>query len=162
MDARMKQSGLAATVSLLLLGMSGALARAQSPDSAEADGKGPCSNATLQGEYGFTITGQSLAGPTAGPVAGVAMTLYDGQGKLTQVDHVLHNGSAPAVQWRPGAGSYTLNGDCTGTMEINFTDGSPSLHLSIVVVGRGREIRTVVGNPETAITSLGIKRDSPL
>jgi hypothetical protein len=92
----MKRGVWAAVVSLLLLGRSGASARAQSPDSAEPEGNGPCTNAILKGEYGFTITGQILAGPAAGPVAGVAMTFYDGQGKLDQVDHVFHNGKPPA------------------------------------------------------------------
>ena len=37
-----------------------------------------CSLAGLYGTYNFTITGQILAGPTAGPVAGVALTAFDG------------------------------------------------------------------------------------
>lgn len=124
----------------------------------------PCSNATLKGDYGFTITGQILGGPSAGLVAGVAMTSFDGDGNLTQVDHVVHNGVPPALDWRPAAASssYNVNADCTGTMEIDFTDGSPSLHVFIVVDRMGREIRAVVNNPGTAITSIGIKEDSPL
>jgi hypothetical protein len=81
---------------------------------------------------------------------------------MTQVDHVLLNGNPPTVQWRPATGTYTLNADCTGTEEIDFTDGTPSLHLSIVVVGRGREIHQVVDDPGIATIAVGIKRDSPL
>jgi len=147
----MKQGVLAVGVPLLVLSMCAASARAQS---------GPCSEKTLSGEYGFTITGQVLAGPAAGPVTGVAMTHFDGQGKLHQVDHVVHNGVLPAVEWRPGTGTYTVNDDCTGAAEIDFTDGSPSLHLRFVLAKRGSEIRTVVSSPGTAITSIGIKRDS--
>jgi hypothetical protein len=144
---------LTAVASLLILVAFAASARGQS---------GPCSNATIRGKYGFTITGQILGGPVAGPVAGVAMEFFDGQGHLTQVDHVLLNGNPPAVQWRPATGTYTLNADCTGTEEIDFTDGSPSLHLSMVVVRFGREIRVVVDDPGIATTAVGIKRDSPL
>jgi hypothetical protein len=153
MKLRMTQGVFAAAVSLFLVGMSAAPARAQS---------GPCSNATLNGEYGFTITGQILAGPAAGPLTGVAMTSFDGQGNLSQVDHVVHNGNPPKVQWRPGTGTYTVNPDCTGTAQIDLSDGSPSIHLSIVVEQRGREVRTVVDNPGIATISLGVKRDSPL
>ena len=153
MKLRVNGGVATAVASLLLLVTSATSGRGQS---------GPCSNATVRGEYGFTISGQILGGPAAGPVTGVAMTSFDGQGNLTQVDHVLVNGNPPAVQWRPATGTYTLNADCTGTMELDFTDGSPSLHLSIVVVRRGREIHTVVGDPGIATTSLGIKRDSPL
>ena len=62
--------------------------------SAPGGQSGACSNATLRGEYGFTITGQILLGPLASPVTGVAMTSFDGEGNLAQVDDVLHNGHA--------------------------------------------------------------------
>jgi len=145
---------LATVASMVLLVTSAA--------SAPGGQSGACSNATLRGEYGFTITGQILAGPAAGPVAGVAMEFFDGRGNLTQLDHVAHNGNPPAVQWRPATGTYTINANCTGTEEIDFTDGSPSLHLSMVVLRFGREIRVVVNDPGIATTALGIKRDSPL
>ena len=142
---------LTAVASLLFLVMSAASAREEQ--------SGPCSNATVRGTYGFTITGQIVG---AGPVTGVTLAIYDGQGHMTQVDHVLLNGNPPTVQWRPATGTYTLNADCTGTQEIDFSDGTPSLHLSIVVVGRGREIHQVVDDPGIATIAVGIKRDSPL
>ena len=113
-----------------------------------------CSVATLSGPYIFTITGQILSGPTAGLVAGVALTTYGGNGELTQVDHVLHNGQIPTEEWRSSTGTYTLNSDCTGTMQLVFTDGSPNLNLHIVVDQFLKQVRTVVdGN--VAITSIG-------
>jgi len=141
---------LTAVASLLLLAISA---------PARGDQSGPCSNATVRGTYGFTVTGQILG---AGPVTGVTLAIYDGQGHMTQVDHVLLNGNPPTVQWRPATGTYTLNADCTGTQEVDFSDGTPSLHLSIVVVGRGREIHQVVDDPGIATIAVGIKRDSPL
>jgi len=148
MDFHGKQGTLAVVLSLLLLPMCGAMGRAES---------GPCSQESLKGEYAFTITGQILSGPAAGPVTGVAMTHFDGDGILQQVDHVVHNGSLPAMEWRPATGTYTVNDDCTGAAQINFTDGSPSLNLRFVLAKHGAEIRTVVSNPGTAITSIGIK-----
>ncbi len=118
-----------------------------------------CSNSQLQGNYAFTITGQILGGPQAGGVAGVAMTYFDGQGNLSQVDHVVHNGVPPAVAWRPGTGTYTVNEDCTGTAQINFTDGSPALQLYFVLTNLGEEIRTAVNNAGTNITSIGVRRN---
>jgi hypothetical protein len=113
-----------------------------------------CSLQTLRGDYGFTITGQIL---DLGPVAGVAMTHYEGNGTLTQVDHVVHNGVVPAEAWRPATGNYTVNSDCTGTMTLVFSDGSPTMHLHIAIANFGNEIRTVVDGP-VAITSIGTKR----
>ncbi|MGH9453948.1 MAG: hypothetical protein ACRD2O_08265 [Terriglobia bacterium] len=120
-----------------------------------------CTMASLSGAYAFTVTGQFVAGPPMGPIAGVAMTTFDGKGGLSQVDHVLHNGVPPLEDWRPGAGTYTVNGNCTGTATINFTDGSPSLKLYFVLGKEGHEIRTVVSNSEAAITSIGVRVNSP-
>jgi len=129
----------------------------------------PCSNATLHGNYAFTITGQILApAPAAGAVSGVALTHFDGDGNMTQVDHVVHNGVTPAETWRPGSGPYHINDDCTGWMTITSqptvaSDGGPVLQLYFVVGDNGNEIRTVVsGSPSSppfsaVITSIGTK-----
>jgi len=119
----------------------------------------PCGLASLQGNYGFTITGQILSGPSAGLVSGVALTTFNGDGTLTQVDHVLHNGQTPSEAWRNATGLYTLNSNCTGTMQVVFTDGSPTLNLYIVLDTLRWEIRTVVD--ANAITSIGTKQGAP-
>ena len=148
MDLHRKQGTLTVVLSLLLLPVCGAMGHAESNS---------CSQETLKGDYGFTITGQIISGPAAGPVTGVAKTHFDGEGNLKQVDHVVHNGNLPAEDWRPATGTYSVNDDCTGAAQINFTDGSPSLNLRFVLVKDGEEIRTVVSNPGTAITSIGIR-----
>ena len=149
------------TISLGVLGVlvSGPPTRAQSTTITGNDGAdGTCSNRTLQGDYGFAIEGQFLAGPRAGQqLRGVAMTHFDGEGNLRQVDHVVVNGVPPTIEWSPGSGPYTVNPDCTGTAQINFTDGRPPVNLHLVVVRQGREIHTVVD--ANAATSIGIKRD---
>jgi hypothetical protein len=128
-----------------------------------------CSLATLAGTYAFHITGQILApAPAAGPVSGVALTVFDGFGNLTQVDNVVHNGVAPAEDWRPAVGTYTVNSNCTGTftfypMPTNPQDAGPALMVHFVVLSGGSEIRTVVtSSPNTppfaaSITSTGTR-----
>jgi hypothetical protein len=114
-----------------------------------------CSNDTLQGDYGFTVEGQILAGPRQGLVRVIGMSHYDGDGEFTQVDFGTINGIPNGTDWRPGTGTYDINPDCTGTAQINFTDGSPSLHLRIVVVDDGHEVRSIVEGNATG--SVGIK-----
>jgi hypothetical protein len=109
----------------------------------------PCSNRTLQGDYAFAIEGAQ--------VRGVAMTHFDGEGNLTQVDHVVINGVPPAVEWRLGTGSYTVNSDCTGSAQINNV-GAPPLDLRFVIAAQGKEIRTVVNNHGALASSFGVKR----
>jgi hypothetical protein len=112
-----------------------------------------CSNATLHGDYGFTITGQIFppAPAPAVPVNGVALTTFNGDGTLTQTDYVVKSGSpaGPLDSFRMGeTGSYTVNADCTGTATIMFPapDFAPpqKLVLMFVIVNHGHGIRTVV------------------
>lgn len=152
------QISMAATPIMIVCGLlaSGVSAMAQSDD-------GPCSNRTLLGDYGFSIEGVVLAIPgvtlppgAALPVRGVALTHFDGKGKLSQVDHVVVNGMPPMVEWTPGTGNYTVNPDCTGTAVIDIP-GNPlaPVKLHFVVVRQGKEIHTVV--EANAVTSVGIR-----
>lgn len=118
-----------------------------------------CSNAMLHGNYGFTINGQIIPPGQTAFVAqqGVAMTNYDGNGKLVQVDYVLSNG-IPAIN--PGTavngngfrenetGTYTVNPDCTGSLTINmytkFDTKAATIQVKFVLAKSGREIREVV------------------
>jgi hypothetical protein len=149
-ETKMTDKTLKATKILLIATFLGA---ASSLAAASA-----CSIASLNGNYGFTITGQILTGNTAQPVSGVALTTFKGDGSLAQVDHVVHNGVPPAEAWRNATGNYTLAANCTGTMTLLFTDGSPTLNLYIVLDMVNWQIRTVVdGN---AITSIGTKQSA--
>jgi hypothetical protein len=134
-----------------------------------AQGSQGCTNFTILGQYAFTITGQILApSAVAGPVAGVALTTFDGFGNLTQVDHVTHNGVVPVEAWRPATGTYSVNPDCTGTFTFfpqptNAADGGPALTVFFVIAQGGAEIRTAVsGSPNTppfvaSLNSIGVR-----
>jgi hypothetical protein len=83
------------------------------------------------------------------------MTEFDGRGNLRQADFTTINGVPTGNDWRPATGSYTVNGDCTGTAEIIQGDGSPTLKLRLVVVRNGKEVRTVVEGNATG--SVGVR-----
>jgi len=137
-----------------------ALNGAASAQVTDLDG---CSNATLQGDYGFSIQGQfdgivTLEGmppapvlhPFASPIPinGLAMQNFHGDGTFTQVDFVMQDGIK-----RPGAtistgfddnesGPYTVYPDCTGTFTIMA--GPVTVTVMFVLARRGNEIHTVV------------------
>lgn len=115
-----------------------------------------CNLLTIKGTYAFTIHGQILTGPGAGTVDGIALTTFDGAGNMSQFDVVSHNGTVAEI-WRPGSGPYTVNADCTGTLQINAA-GSPPLNLQFVVARQGSEIHTVVTNDGFAITSDAVRQ----
>jgi hypothetical protein len=147
-------------------------AKAQSSDN------DACSNAMLKGDYAFTISGQIFIpnGPTI-QREGIAMTHFDGQGNLSQLDFVLSSPNAPAP---PGVspadpvtgfhteekGAYTVHSDCTGTFTINFPDLVTSTGASVpgaIIVVKfalsdgGRAIHAVV----TSLTPPGAKGPVP-
>jgi hypothetical protein len=125
-----------------------------------------CTNATLKGDYAFTVSGQFfLPGGIAVQREGIAMTHFDGAGNLSQVDMVLSNPNAPPP---PGVsptdpdtgfhngekGTYKVNQDCTGTFTINFPEltnpatgkmtSGAIIVASFVLSDHGRAIHTVV------------------
>ena len=125
--------------------------------NAQSDDAGRCSNRTLRGAYGFTAEGQILAGPVVGPLRAVGLTHFDGNGNLNRVEFATLNGVAISAQWRPATGTYIVNSDCTGSMEITPNDGSPARKLQMVVVRNGKEIRAV--EEANVVSSIGIRRD---
>jgi hypothetical protein len=168
----MNYSVLKATVvGLLLLGLLGGTANAQDNDG--------CSNATLKGDYAFTVSGQLfLPGPNNTTLVvqreGIAMTHFDGGGNLSQVDFVLSSPNAPAPPGPPPTdqvtgfhidetGTYTVHSDCTGTFTIHNPDfvgtevPGPVITVKFVLSDGGRSIHTVV----TSLTPPGAKGPVP-
>jgi hypothetical protein len=148
----MKYSVLKATVvGLFVLGVMGGAVRAQDYDG--------CSDSTLKGDYGFTLAGQILnKDGTISTRNGVAMTHFEGNGKLSQIDYVMTltpGGMSPGgIDLTPAfrtneTGTYHVNPDCTGTAEIDFPapPGAASgavIKLIFVLSNHGRTIHTVV------------------
>ena len=80
------------------------------------------------------------------------MREFDGRGNVSQVDFTTVNGAAAGTDWRSGSGTYELNPDCTGTMEIIQSDGSPTLRLRLVVAAHGRTTYDISEGSSTGAT----------
>ena len=113
-----------------------------------------CSNATLKGEYAFGVTAYTPPGLPDGPPAVVAgIKVFDGHGGLTQRDY---NGDALRTRGQTDfapkgqeTGTYNVNPDCTGSMEIQLNvPNTPAPHglieIRFVISDGGRHIREVV------------------
>ncbi len=118
-----------------------------------------CSNWLIQGTYGFTIEGQKLGGPgPTGPQVGVAITTFDGEGNLSQLDSVVIGGSQVSdFSHPPASGTYSVSANCTGTFTIEFQDGRPPVTVDFVVVDDGGEIDTVVLAPPGVVGPLATR-----
>jgi hypothetical protein len=155
----MKNSSTISTVGTLVLTICALITLSTSSFAQQGNGpslEGRCSNRTLVGSYGFTITG-TIVGPGL-EIRGVAMQKYDGNGNFTQVDHVVASGFPPQTEWRPGTGTYTVNADCTGSALLTIpNDPSSPVSIHFVVDGQGREIRQVVDGQ--IVTATGTRLD---
>jgi len=144
-------SGLLIAGCAVLVGQPGN-AQSERIGDAGASSQAPCSNHTLHGSYALNIDGTIIAGPNRLLLRGVAMRQFGGRGNVSQVDFTTINGAPAGTDWRSGSGTYELNSDCTGTMEIIQSDGSPTLRLRLVVGNHGRTTYDISeGSPTGAI-----------
>jgi hypothetical protein len=104
-----------------------------------------CSNATLVGNYGFTITGVNGSGSLT---AAVGQLVADGKGKFTGSETVSVAGVISSNV--PLIGTYSMKSGCTGTAAIT-SGGGPAANFSAVVVSNGAQMeitRTDAGTAE--------------
>jgi hypothetical protein len=157
-------------ISIRSVTLQSALALLALGSTAWAEENRGCSDATLYGEYAFTVSGQIFL-PTGASILreGVSLTHFDGAGHLTQVDMVLSSPNATVVPGAPvdpvtgfhdqETGTYTVHADCTGTFSVVFppnvsssgTVAGAKLTVLFVLSNHGRDIYTIV----TSITPPG-------
>ncbi|AMY07674.1 hypothetical protein LuPra_00850 [Luteitalea pratensis] len=122
------------------------------PDDPNGDRGRVCDAGMLKGTYGTQVVGQR-PGADGKPEQFVALALgtFDGQGTFTQVDHS-HGLSGTGVD-RHGSGTYTVNPDCTGTLEL-WTEGLPfPIQSRLVVFDKGAETRGLVMSPAVIVAA---------
>ena len=89
-----------------------------------------CSNASLEGGYGFFVHATIL--PAGTPRSIIGRLSFDGKGKFTNVLTFNDNG---VVTQSTDFGTYTVSPDCTGKI---FTNGGTRT-IEIVLVDGGKE-----------------------
>lgn len=113
-----------------------------------------CSNATLNGTYGFYRTGTT----SVGPLAAVGLATFDGTGAHSPaIQTIRKNGITTRDLFADPAldGPYEVNPDCTGRF-LN-PDGSAVGHF--VVVDGGKEIFAISLTPGNSVTGVFRKID---
>lgn len=120
-----------------------------------------CSDALLNGRYSFTEEGyltNATTFPQAvgafAPAAGVGYLVADGHGNLTGSDTISVGGELIS---RASTGTYSINADCTATVQLQFTPGG-ALQTTAVLDPNGRTFRSLQVSPTGAVfTALGSK-----
>jgi len=113
-----------------------------------------CSIATLEGSFVRKDTGFVLAPPTvAGPLAGVHLLNFSGQGTFTSAGFSSLNGT---VSESTGTGTYTVNPDCSGTYTSLSSTGRTGTAF-FVIADNGNEIHILPTNTGASITCIARK-----
>jgi hypothetical protein len=161
MTMKIKHLCILSATAVALLSLSGA-AQAGGGDHSH----GLCSNATLRGAYAFIGHGQilgligpdNLVHPFAAPsiLDDVALVTFDGAGQFSRTDYGVIAGLPKGGQttFNPNqSGNYTVNSDCTGTMQIIYSAGpvpaGVETDLQIVVAADGAVVESVVSKAVT-------------
>lgn len=118
---------------------------------AQANEHRECSNATLQGSFGYTATGTllSVPPPFAGPFGEVGRQTFDGRGNTDATATLSANGNIIKVTIE---GTYMVNEDCTGSFTLNVSPLGVTAHADFVIDDDGLEIRAIATDTGTVET----------
>ena len=117
---------------------------------------GGCTNETLKGTFGLTLSGTRPAPPTQPPgtfeqAIGIVIQTFNGDGTFTQVS--IDKGSISGVATRSGSGTYLVNDDCTGTLNLNIQGLPFPIVSNFVLTNHAKEIRAFVASPQAVMVS---------
>lgn len=112
-----------------------------------------CSNATLDGNLGFVVTGIDANGPAA---IGGQITA-DGKGGLTGVQTISDNGTIDADV--PVTGTYAVRPNCTGKGTIT-PKGVSATHFNFTIVSAGTEVQLVITDDLTVESGSALAQGS--
>ena len=119
-------------------------------------GSATCTNAGVEGHFGFEATGSFVAGaPVTGPVAFIGELKLSvnatGDGVITGHVAGSEDGTIFPFAEEPVTGTYSVNSDCSGTATIT-PEGLSALNFSFVVVDGGKEMLALETDANTVVS----------
>jgi hypothetical protein len=108
-----------------------------------------CHVGTLKGSYAGTVTGHNTSGV---PVAYQAIAHFDAAGhfSLSGFTYVM-NGTVLVNNASAAGGTYTVNADCSGSIQI--TSGGQTFQFAILITGRDQSQFQMLETDGTATTT---------
>src|SRR5262249_22273438 len=98
-----------------------------------------CSAASFKGAYGLAVNGffYDTAG-NQGVYSSAGLVVVDGNGAITGTD-TLNLDGAP-TRGRQFTGTYTVNADCTGVMNLKDAKGAAIANMDMVITNGGKDV----------------------
>jgi hypothetical protein len=120
-----------------------------------------CTNAGVEGRFGFETTGMLLAGgAVTGPAAFIGELKFkvntSGDGEISGHIAGSEDGTILTFADEPVTGSYKVDKDCRGTATIT-PKGQPEMHFSFVVVDCGKELLAIETDADEAVSGTLVK-----
>jgi len=112
-----------------------------------------CSNATLDGSFGFAGTG-TIFNPSASLFAQVGRQTFDGNGNTGATATTSINGASFPVTIK---GTYAVNPDCTGSLTLNVSPVDITVHANFVIASDGAEFQAIVTDSGSVVTYVAKK-----
>ena len=104
-----------------------------------ARAQGGCTVANLKGAYGLAVNGFFYDNEgSQGVYSSAGLAVADGNGGITGADTVNVDGSP--TRGRQFTGTYTVNADCTGTMNLRDASNIPITNMDMVIANGGRDV----------------------
>jgi len=122
-------------------------------------GSPTCTNAGVEGRFGFETTGLFLAGaPATGWVAfiGELKLTVNPSGEGVISGHVAGGEGETTLTFAPVTGAYEVGRDCRGTATIT-PEGQPEMHFRLVVVDCGKELLAIETDADTVVSGTLVK-----
>jgi hypothetical protein len=132
---------------VLALGFAPATSAQQDSNQPPSDNP-QCTDANLQGRYGYIVSGW-LVGLV--PVAAVGVVTFDGEGTILNAQDTFNNSGAISHR-KNGVGSYTVNANCTGSATVAGDFAGLTFDFMIIPGTAGSEFSLIVTNTGTVET----------
>jgi len=110
-----------------------------------------CSDASLQGAYGFRLTGTNTALNRLYAIVGRIQISKPGELKVTATQSVQGKVMRVAME-----GKYSVRPDCTGSAKFPMGDTS-SINLDFVIVNRGQNLEFISADDGTVESGSGTR-----
>ena len=107
-----------------------------------------CSVATLKGTYGFAVNGFFYYSEgSQGVYSSAGTAVADGNGAISGTDTVNLDGRP--TRGRQYSGTYTINNDCSGSMNLKDSKGNVIANMDLVVTNGGKNMMLVDYDTDT-------------
>jgi len=105
-----------------------------------------CSAASLKGAYGLAVSGFFYdVNGFQGVYSSGGVAVADGAGGITGTDTLNLDGTP--TRGRQFSGTYTVNADCSGSMNLKDSAGNPITNMDMVITNGGKDTLLVDYDP---------------